>query len=208
MEFENFIEETEKEYHHQADIVNFMSFLYYQITKGILCSHDIFEYINNFKINAKMHGGTVDIAIKSVTPVKQLMPKGHMIKKNEILANAFTKIIANANAKPALKKFIDAQLEKNDELFSELKEFVSSKIVSQYKISEQKAEQFVSILKNRIITNTFSVEALGTDLHYLDLETMTFNMSLNKPAPEINTLISIIIENQPTLYNYYVNYTA
>lgn len=208
MEFENFIEETEKEYQYQADIVNFMSFLYYQITKGILCTHDIFEYINNFKTNAKMHGGAVDIAIKPVTTVTQLTPKGHVIDKIEVIATAFTKIIANANTKPALKKLIDAQIEKNDELFSQLKEFVSSKIVSQYKISEKKAEKFVSILKNRIITNTFSVEDFGSDLHYLDIDTMTFNMSLKKPAPEINTLISIIIENQPTLYNYYVNYTA
>lgn len=208
MEFENFIEETENEYQHQADIVNFMSFLYYQITKGILCTHDIFEYINNFKTNAKMHGGTVDIAIKPTTTVTQLMPKAHVNKKNEVLATIFTKIIANANTKPALKKLIGAQIEKNDELFSQLKEFVSSKILSQYKISEKKGDQFVSILKNRIITNTFSAEELGSDLHYLDVETMTFNMSLNKPAPEINALISIIIENQPTLYNYYVNYTA
>lgn len=206
MELEKFITEIEEKYEHQSDIVNFMSFLYYQVTHGILCTHDIFEYIDEFKSNKPLHGGTVDIAIKPITDVIQLTPKEHVLNKKETIAKIFTNIIVIANTKPAIKQMFDTQIKKNDNLFSQLKQFVSSKLPSNYKISTKQADKFASILKNRIVTNTFNASDFGADLLYLNLKTMTFDMTLTKPIPEINVIISIIIENQPTLYNYYVNY--
>lgn len=206
MELENFITEIEEKYKHQSDIVSFMSFLYYQVTKGILCTYDIFEYIEDFKTAKQIHGGSIDVEINPITDVTQSKAKVHILNKKEIIAKIFSDIIAIANTKTGIKQMFNTQIEKNDELIAQLKEFISSKIPSTYKLSTKQTNKLASILKNRIVTNTFNEYDFCTDLHYLDLKTMTFNMNLVTQLPEINTLINIIIENQPTLYNYYVNY--
>jgi hypothetical protein len=208
MEIENFVSEQTKKFESQPHLLSFINLLYFQFTKGILCSYDLKKYIDKYaqtpsSIKSKViHGGKLKVVnAPTLTKVDTLYEKEQLYTASDVYT-----ILDSAKTK--MSKIYTRLLNKNDKLHAELIEFVSKYIhISKFDTADKKAN-FASILKNRIIMNTYTSEKFCIDLLHFDLNTQTFNNDKykNDKNDQLIQLIDLIDKYQPNLYTYYLNY--